>query len=150
MCLCCSLIRISRAMDRRRFLKNAIWVAVSPAALPLIGAKAVGQPSWPTRNLMMVVPFPPGGQADLAARPIAAAMEKILGQPVVVENRAGGAGGSIGTVVAARSAADGYTLLMALSSFAVLPESDRLFDREPAYEVSQFFPLARILADPTL
>ena len=137
-------------MDRRRFLKNAIWVAVSPAALPLIGAKAVGQPSWPTRNLMMIVPFPPGGQADFAARPMAAALEKILGQPVVVENRAGGAGGSIGNAIVARAAPDGYTLLMALSSLAVLPEADRLFGREPAYEVSQLFPLARVLADPTL
>jgi len=137
-------------MDRRRFLKNAIWVAVSPAALPLIGAEAVGQPSWPTRNLMMVVPFPPGGQADFAARPMAAALEKILGQPVVVENRAGGAGGSIGNAIVARAAPDGYTLLMALSSLAVLPEADRLSGREPAYEVSQLFPLARVLADPTL
>ena len=137
-------------MNRRRFLKNAIWIAVSPAALPLIGAKAVGQPSWPTRNLMMVVPFPPGGQADFAARPMAAALEKILGQPVVVENRAGGAGGSIGNAIVARAAPDGYTLLMALSSLAVLPEADRLFGREPAYEVSQLFPLARVLADPTL
>ena len=137
-------------MDRRRFLKNAIWVAVSPAALPLIGAEAVGQQSWPTRNLMMVVPFPPGGQADFAARPMAAALEKILGQPVVVENRAGGAGGSIGNAIVARAAPDGYTLLMALSSLAVLPEADRLFGREPAYEVSQLFPLARVLADPTL
>ena len=137
-------------MDRRRFLKNAIWVAVSPAALPLIGARAVGQPSWPTRNLMMIVPFPPGGQADFAARPMAAALEKILGQPVVVENRAGGAGGSIGNAIVARAAPDGYTLLMALSSLAVLPEADRLFGREPAYEVSQLFPLARVLADPTL
>ena len=137
-------------MDRRRFLKNAIWVAVSPAALPLIGARAVGQPSWPTRNLMMIVPFPPGGQADFAARPMAAALEKILGQPVVVENRAGGAGGSIGNAIVARAAPDGYTLLMALSSLAVLPEADRLSGREPAYEVSQLFPLARVLADPTL
>jgi len=137
-------------MDRRRFLKNAIWVAVSPAALPLIGAEAVGQPSWPTRNLMMVVPFPPGGQADFAARPMAAALEKILGRPVVVENRAGGAGGSIGNAIVARAAPDGYTLLMALSSLAVLPEADRLSGREPAYEVSQLFPLARVLADPTL
>jgi tripartite-type tricarboxylate transporter receptor subunit TctC len=137
-------------MDRRRFLKNAIWVVTLPAALPLIGAEAVGQPSWPTRNLMIVVPFPPGGQADFAARPMAAAIEKILGQPVVVENRAGGAGGSIGNAIVARAAPDGYTLLMALSSLAVLPEADRLFGREPAYEVSQLFPLARVLADPTL
>lgn len=137
-------------MDRRRFLKNAIWAAVPPAALPLVGAEAVGQPSWPTRNLIMVVPFPPGGQADFAARPMAAALEKILGQPIIVENRAGGAGGSIGNAIVARAAPDGYTLLMALSSLAVLPEADRLFGREPAYEVSQLFPLARILADPTL
>src|SRR3974390_3116063 len=119
-------------MDRRRFLKNAIWVAVSPAACPLMGAGAGGQRSWPTQNLMMVVPFPPGGQADFAARPMAAALEKILGQPVVVENRAGGAGGSIGNAIVARAAPDGYTLWMALSSLAVLPEANRLSGRRPA------------------
>ena len=107
----------------------------------------MGQQTWPTRNLMMIVPFPPGGQADFAARPITAALQKILGQTVVVENRAGG---SIGNTFVARSTPDGYTLLMTLSSLAVLPEADRLFGREPAYEVSQFYPLARILADPTL
>src|SRR5664280_388399 len=137
-------------MDRRHFLRNAIWIAVPPAVLPLIGISAVGQTTWPTRNLMMIVPFPPGGQADFAARPMAAALEKILGHAVVVENRAGGAGGSIGNTVVARAAPDGYTMLMALSSLAVLPEADRLFGREPAYEVSQLFPVARILADPTL
>jgi tripartite-type tricarboxylate transporter receptor subunit TctC len=137
-------------MDRRHFLRNAIWIAVPPAALPLIGISAVGQTTWPTRNLMMIVPFPPGGQADFAARPMAAALEKILGHAVIVENRAGGAGGSIGNTVVARAAPDGYTMLMALSSLAVLPEADRLFGREPAYEVSQLFPVARILADPTL
>jgi tripartite-type tricarboxylate transporter receptor subunit TctC len=137
-------------MDRRRFLRNSILAVVPPVSLSFIGESAVGQSSWPERNLMMIVPFPPGGQADFAARPVAAALEKILGHAVVVENRAGGAGGSIGNTFAARSAPDGYTLLMALSSLAVLPEADRLFGREPAYEVSQFFPLTRILADPTL
>jgi tripartite-type tricarboxylate transporter receptor subunit TctC len=137
-------------MDRRRFLRNAIWAVVPPAALPLIDVPAVGQPSWPTRNLIMIVPFPPGGQGDFAARPMAAALEKIFGHAVVVENRAGGAGGSIGNAIVARAAPDGYTLLMTVSSFAVLPEADRLFGRKPVYEVSQFFPLARILADPTL
>jgi len=137
-------------MDRRRFLRNAVLVVLPPAALQLVGAPAVGQSSWPTRNLMMIVPFPPGGQADFAARPVAAALEKIFGYAVVVENRAGGAGGSIGNAFVARSVPDGNTLLMALSSLAVLPEADRLFGREPAYEVSQLAPLARILADPTL
>jgi tripartite-type tricarboxylate transporter receptor subunit TctC len=97
----------------------------------------------------MIVPFPPGGQADLAARPIAAALEKTLGQAVVVENR-GGAGGAIGNAAVARAAPDGHTLLMTLSSLAVLPEADRLFARPPGYEVSQLAPVARVLADPTL
>jgi tripartite-type tricarboxylate transporter receptor subunit TctC len=105
--------------------------------------------TWPERQLTMIVPFPPGGQADLAARPIAAAMEKLLGRPVVVVNR-GGAGGAVGNRAAAQSAPDGYTLLMTLSSLAVLPEADRLFGRTPSYEVSQLEPVGRVLADPTL
>jgi tripartite-type tricarboxylate transporter receptor subunit TctC len=97
----------------------------------------------------MVVPFPPGGQADLAARPIAQKLQEILGKPFVVDNR-GGAGGGIGNAYAARSTPDGYTLLMTLSSLAVLPEADRIFDRPAQYEVSQLTPIARVLADPTL
>ncbi len=97
----------------------------------------------------MVVPFPPGGQADLAARPIAQALEKLLGKPVVVDNR-GGAGGALGNAAVARAEPDGHTLLMTLSSLAVLPESSRLFGRSPSYEVTQLAPVARVLADPTL
>ncbi len=134
-------------MDRRTFLK---WSA-SLGALP--GSTFVGlaraQSVWPTRNITMIVPFPPGGQADLAARPIAAALEKILGRAVVVENR-GGAGGAVGNTAAARAEPDGHTILMTLSSLAVLPEAERLFDRKPAYEVKQLAPVARVLADPTL
>src|SRR4051794_28682929 len=133
-------------MNRRELLKAA-------AALPLATALTNGasaQSPYPTRNITMIVPFPPGGQADLAARPIAQALEKILGKPVIVDNRAGGGGGSVGNAAAARAEPDGYTLLITLSSLAVLPESDRLFGRPPAYEVSQFTPVARILADPTL
>ena len=84
----------------------------------------------------MIVPFPPGGQGDLAARPVAIALEKILGRAVVVDNRAGGGGGSVGNAAAARATPDGYTLLVTLSSLAVLPEADRLFGRTPAYEVT--------------
>src|SRR3954449_7032702 len=130
-------------MDRRQLLKS---VAALPA-LPALPALAQGD--WPTRNVTMIVPFPPGGQADLAARPVAAALEKIFGRGVIVENR-GGAGGGVGNAAAARAEPDGYTLLMTLSSLAVLPEADRLFERKPAYEVADLAPVARILADPTL
>src|SRR5215212_10055987 len=130
-------------MDRRQLFKAL-------AALPVASAlPAFAQSDWPTRNITMIVPFPPGGQADLAARPVAAALEKIFGRGVIVENR-GGAGGGVGNAAAARAEPDGYTLLMTLSSLAVLPEADRLFERPPAYEVSQLAPIARVLADPTL
>ena len=134
-------------MNRRELLR-------ATAALPLLQAlrplQAAADTPWPTHTISMIVPFPAGGQADLAARPVSLALENILGKSVIVDNRAGGAGGAIGNAAAARADADGYTLLMTLSSLAVLPEADRLFDRPPVYEVSQFAPVARVLADPTL
>ena len=134
-------------MNRRELLQAAAALPLAQAAL---SRTAFAQNAYPTRNITMIVPFPAGGQADLAARPVALALERILGKPVIVDNRAGGAGGSIGNAQAARAEPDGYTLLMTLSSLAVLPEADRLFDRPVAYEVSQFAPIARVLADPTL
>jgi tripartite-type tricarboxylate transporter receptor subunit TctC len=116
------------------------------AALPFA---AQAQTEFPTRPISMVVAFPPGGQADLAARPTAAALEKVLRQPVVVQNR-GGAAGAIGNAFVARAAPDGYTLLMALSSIAVIPAAERLFDRAPPYTMEQFAPIALVNADPTM
>ncbi|MEP6841161.1 MAG: tripartite tricarboxylate transporter substrate binding protein, partial [Bradyrhizobium sp.] len=134
-------------MNRRELLKAA---AALPLAQTVVSNFAFAQSPYPSRNITMIVPFPPGGQADLAARPIAQALERILGKPVIVDNRAGGGGGSVGNAQAARAEPDGYTLCMTLSSLAVLPEADRLFDRPVSYEVSQFAPVARVLADPTL
>lgn len=135
------------AMNRRDVLRAA-------AAVPLLQntfiPPARAADAYPSRTITMIVPFPAGGQADLAARPIAAALERVLGKPVIVDNRAGGGGGSVGNAQAARAPADGYTLLMTLSSLAVLPEADRLFERPVSYEVSQFTPIARVLADPML
>jgi tripartite-type tricarboxylate transporter receptor subunit TctC len=129
-------------MKRRTFLAGA----AGALALPSIGRS---QAVWPTQNLRIVVPFPPGGQGDLAARPIAKAFERILGKPVVVDNR-GGAGGALGNAAVARGANDGHTLLMTLSSLAVLPEADRIMGRAAQYEVAELIPIARVLADPTL
>jgi tripartite-type tricarboxylate transporter receptor subunit TctC len=113
-------------------------------------AQGAGDASgFPSRPITMIVPFPPGGQADLAARPTAAAMERVLRQPVVVQNR-GGAAGAIGNAAVARSAPDGYTLLMALSSLAVIPEAEKLFGRTAPYTVDQLAPVALVNADPTM
>ncbi len=131
-------------MRRRQFLASAAG-ALCLTGLP----QARGQGTWPTQTLKMVVPFPPGGQGDLAARPIAKAFERILGKPVVVDNR-GGAGGALGNAAVARGASDGHTLLMTLSSLAVLPEADRIMGRQAQYETSELIPIARVLADPTL
>jgi len=118
------------------------------AAAPLLGT-ARAQETYPSRPIQMVVAFPPGGQADVTARPLAAALEKQFGQAVPVVNRAG-AGGIVGSASVARAEPDGYTALLALSSLAVLPEAERIQGRTPAYTVDQFAPIARITADPTL
>ena len=128
-------------MKRRTLLAGT---AMLPLGLPL-----QAQEAWPSRPITMIVPFPPGGVADITGRPTAHVMGKLLKQSVVVQNK-GGAGGSVGTAQAARSAPDGYTILMALSSISVLPVADRLQGRAPAYELDQFAPIALISADPTV
>ena len=120
------------------------------AALLLSSAfSAIAQSSWPTRSITMIVPFPPGGLADLVARPVAEAMSRELGQPVVIENKAG-AGGGIGMSLAAKSKPDGYTMVMALSSLTVLPEADVVLGRTPMFGLNDLRPVARYTADPTV
>jgi tripartite-type tricarboxylate transporter receptor subunit TctC len=124
----------------RRFLVAAGLVA----AAGLAAAQA-----FPSKPVTIVVPFPPGGLADTVARPVAEAMSRDLGQPVVIENK-GGAGGGIGMAYAAKAPADGYTILMALYSYSVLPEADTILGRPQMYSYSALRPLARFTADPTV
>ena len=126
-------------------LRHLNGIVLGMCLLPLI---AFSQ-AFPTRPITMVVPFPPGGLADIVARPVAEAMSRDLGQPVVIENRAG-AGGGIGMALAARAKPDGYTVLMALSSYSVIPEADALLGRSPMYAMADLRPVARYTADPTV
>jgi len=119
------------------------------AATALLPFGAAAQEAYPSRPITMIVPFPPGGVADITGRPTAHVMGRLLKQSVVVQNKPG-AGGSVGAALAARAAPDGYTILMALSSISVLPVADRLQGRTPAYELDQFAPIALISADPTV
>ena len=130
-------------MTRRRVLAAAAALAL---ALPLV---AGAQEPYPSRPITLVAPFPPGGVADLTARPVAAAMEKVLKNPVAVVNKTGAAG-AVGMQFVATSKPDGYTLLLALSSISIIPEADKIFGRPPAFTVDQFAPIALISADPTI
>jgi tripartite-type tricarboxylate transporter receptor subunit TctC len=117
--------------------------------LAMAAPTAWGQEAFPSRSITMIVPFPPGGVADITGRPTAAAMEKVVKQPIAVTNRPG-AGGAVGNAAVANAKPDGYTVLMALSSISVIPAADVLFDRKPAYSLDQFAPIALITADPTI
>ena len=118
-------------------------------SMALMGNAAAQTVAFPTKSITMIVPFPPGGLADIVARPVAEAMSRELGQPVVIENKAG-AGGGIGMGVAARAKPDGYTVLMALSSLTVIPEADALLGRSPMFLLNELRPIARYTADPTV
>ncbi|MDO9707178.1 tripartite tricarboxylate transporter substrate binding protein [Paracraurococcus lichenis] len=128
-------------MHRRPLLAAALAATAAPLA-------ARAQEGFPNRAVTLVVSFPPGGQGDVVARPVAAGLERLWKQPVPVVNRPG-ASGEIGNASVARAAPDGYTLLMALSSLAVIPEAARLLGRPPAYEIDQLAPIALFTADPT-
>lgn len=129
--------------------KRIVWAVLMAVAAGLIPGMGSAQEAYPTRPVQVIVPFPPGGVADLVARPLAAAMEKILKQPVVVANKTG-AGGAVGMQAAAVSKADGYTLMVALSSISVMPEVDKVFGRPQIYKMEDFAPIALLTSDPTI
>ena len=110
---------------------------------------AAAQEAYPSKPIALVVPFPPGGVADIVARPFGEALSRNLATPVVIENKAG-AGGGIGMAYAAKAKPDGYTLLLALSSISILPEADKVTGRAPMFQLEQLVPVARLTADPTV
>jgi tripartite-type tricarboxylate transporter receptor subunit TctC len=130
-----------------RLHTNSLVLAL--LALACAWSTAVADEPYPSRPISLVAPFPPGGVADLTARPVAAAMERVLKNPVGVVNKVGAAG-AVGMQYVATSKPDGYTLLLALSSISIIPEADKLFGRPPAFTIDQFAPIALISADPTI
>lgn len=101
-------------LDRRAFLLGA-------GAVALGGSGASAQAAFPTRPVTIVVPFAAGGSTDIVARLVGQKMAELLGQNVVIENRAG-AGGNVGSTAVARAAPDGYTLLLGtISTHALNP-----------------------------
>lgn len=108
---------------------------------------AVADDAYPARPVSVIVPFPPGGMADLSARPLAAALELQFKQPFPVINRPGAAG-AVGIQAVANAKPDGYTAMVCLASFSTIPTVDELFGRKPTYTTDQFVPVALLAADP--
>ncbi len=107
-------------------------------------APALSQ-QYPARSIRFIVPFPPGGTVDITARILQPGLSESLGQPIVIDNR-GGAGGAVGTEAAARSAPDGYTFLLTLSSHTINPLLYKL-----AYDVERdFAPVSLLVSVPQL
>src|SRR5579859_6255354 len=93
-------------LDRRKFLHLAAGAAASSTPLRVAAAQ-----TYPVRPVTLVIPFPPGGGNDALGRVVAERMSKSIGQQIVVDNR-GGAGGTVATRAVAKSAPDGYTILL--------------------------------------
>ena len=117
--------------------------------LSVFAAGAAAQDVYPSKPITLIVPFPPGGVADIVGRPFADALSRELKTPVVIENKSG-AGGGIGMGYVAKAKPDGYTLLLALSSISILPAADKVIGRQPLYQLEQLTPIARLTADPTV
>jgi tripartite-type tricarboxylate transporter receptor subunit TctC len=130
-------------MDRRQF------VIGSAAAAATLSREAGAQEAFPSRPVTILNAFPPGGINDLVTRPAAAALEAVFKQPVVVETKAGAAGG-VGAQVAANAKPDGYTLLSHNNGISSYAEVDKLFGRTPKVTHADFIPLGRLCADPVL
>jgi tripartite-type tricarboxylate transporter receptor subunit TctC len=109
-------------------------------------AVSAGAGAWPTKPVTFIVPYPPGGGTDVIARIVQEPLSRQLGQPVVIENR-GGAGGSIGTAVAARSAPDGHTMLFTLSSHSINPA---IYGKLPFDTERDFRPVSMVASLPQL
>jgi tripartite-type tricarboxylate transporter receptor subunit TctC len=123
------------------------YKAMLALAAVLIAATHAFAQSYPDRRIGLVIPFPAGGPHDVIARPLAQALTNSLGRPVIVENRAGGAGGMLGAREVARATPDGYTLLLgSVSTLAVAPA----LYKDPGYDpLTSFAPVGMVSSEST-
>jgi tripartite-type tricarboxylate transporter receptor subunit TctC len=135
------LIEAEAAMRRLTMLRRGIFGLV----VALLTAAAVAQ-SYPSRPVRLIIPFPPGGSNDIVGRMIGAQLGDRLTQPVIVDNRTG-AGGTIGTDVAAKAPPDGYTLLLVSIAHAF---NTAMYKRLPYDPVESFVPVAMLGTGPAV
>jgi len=124
---------------------NALSLAAVASLACLAAAPAVAE-DYPNKLIKLIVPFPPGGSVDMVGRLMGQKLSESMGQPVVVDNRAG-AGGNIGMDFVAKAPKDGYTLLVAPSGFAA---NQHLFAKLPFDPVKDFIPIIRVADQPAV
>jgi len=128
--------------------KRVILSVVAAVAVGAFASEQAAAQSYPTRPIKMVLPFPPGGPTDVTARMIAEPLSAAFGQPVVIDNRPGGAGGTIGAKAVATAEADGYTLLY--TPPGPLVTAPAIYKNVGYDPVKDFAPVAMILSSPQL
>jgi tripartite-type tricarboxylate transporter receptor subunit TctC len=129
-------------MNARNIL---IALCTGSAALVALATTTVSAQTYPNKAIRIVVPYPPGGGADMTARPIAQKLSERWGQPVIIDNR-GGASGMIGADIVAKAPPDGYTLLVSASAEAALNVA--LFPKMPYDPVRDFAPITLAIVTP--
>lgn len=129
---------------KKRFVACAAVVCTALLAIPLTHAQAQTQ-AWPNKPIKFVVPFTAGGANDLMARAAAEGASKVLGQPIVIDNKPG-AGGSLGAELVAKSAPDGYTFL--ISAAGVI--SNHMIKKSMPFKESDLVPVALIALAPSI
>jgi succinate dehydrogenase cytochrome b556 subunit len=132
---------------QKRLLAGAAGLTLAAGLLFLLNAGPAAAQAYPVKPVRVIVPFPPGGAADIVARAITHEMGRAWGAQVVVDNRAG-AGGLIGAEHAARAAPDGYTLLFASAS--PMTVSPHLALRPPYHPIRDFTPIVLIGFSPNV
>jgi tripartite-type tricarboxylate transporter receptor subunit TctC len=128
-------------------MKRAYGAAAIVAALMGLLATSAGADGFPSRTVTLVVPYPPGGSVDGVARILALKLSETTGQSFIVENRAGGAGGTVGASYVAKATPDGYTMLLTASIHVVTPF---LYKTMPYNVVTDFTPISLVVSGPLI
>ena len=128
------------SLPRPSRLRRALLASMALTASALLAPVAYAADAWPSKPIQLVIPYPPGGSADLLGRPLAMQLQQQLGQPVVLEYKPG-AGGTLASQYVARAKPDGYTVFMVLAAHAI---NDSLYPKLPYDTRKDFAPVSLV------